>query len=252
MLPVNINVYELYSLTEASAIQSSELVVEMQETGAAWERRWLTPGQNVFNGLALQCSFLRVSDFRRGRYGAATPRCRGSFSGIVKCSWAIWVETQVTVCQPMKWGNWVFMTHMTASLSSDLKVKWWCKPLGRIPANKKVCYRYNVIYLFFIQRYWLWQWGGLLHLKVDQTPKYSGDDNKMSWRHVKISVSALSLLYCCSSFFPPTFPFHHTEPHAWVRPLYWRATFFRNRGLLHIGLSRYYIFTSYTIPEFQS
>lgn len=32
------------------------------------------------------------------------------------------------------------------------------------------------------------KWGGLLYLKVDQTQKYSGDDNKMSLRHVKISV----------------------------------------------------------------
>lgn len=95
------------------------------------------------------------------------------------------------------------------------------------------------------------KWGGLLHLKVDQTQKYSGDDNKMSRRHVTISVCP-AFVVLLHFFFPShLFFLSPHESHAWVRPLYWGATFFRNGELLY-GLFQDYIFTSNTILTFQS
>lgn len=88
------------------------------------------------------------------------------------------------------------------------------------------------------------KWGGLLHLKVDQMQKYSGDDNKMSRR--RVCPAFVALLH----FF---FPSHLSFSSQWATRFsqaFVPRSYFRNRELLYAGLLRYYILTSLPRLEF--
>lgn len=73
-----------------------------------------------------------------------------------------------------------------------------------------------------------WSEVGFLHLKVDQTLKYLGDDNTMSRRHVCKDKCVCPTFVVLAQFFLFLFFFLfwlHSKPHTWVRPVYQGATF---------------------------
>lgn len=136
----------------------------------------------------------------------------------------------------------IFLT-LTPSLLSDFMVKWWCKPLGRTLQIKQLLVSSRRGEMWFLwsqaidsdRRAWAFlKRGGLSALE-------SRSDAKVQWRwqhHVpktredKCVCPAFVVL---PHFFSPPHPhlfWHHSEPHAGVRPLYRGATFFRNRGEL--------------------
>lgn len=108
----------------------------------------------------------------------------------------------------MKLFQWFFFLLFDTYGRSSFRfiVKRWCKLWGE-HCNSNSC--------LLGEMWFLWSqavdsdmgaWasrksGGLLHLEVDQTQKYSGDDNKMSWRRVKISVCP-AFVALLNFFFP--------------------------------------------------